>query len=274
VFPRLADNEVEGERCREPRRSSVEKRETMARTVGLIIPCYNEGKRLPVEEFVEFLSSDGSCHLFFVDDGSTDSTGKKIETIRVRHEDRVDVVTLSANCGKAEAVRQGMLRAAEGGKYEYVGFMDADLAAPLSEVEFLCRHLDADGKVKMAFGSRMAKMGSAIERKTYRHMIGRVVASVISRVLRIRVYDTQCGAKFLRASEVELLFREKFLTSWLFDVEMFARLIGRYGRETVEETVVECPLNRWVDKGTSKVPFSYGFKVFWDLWKIKRFYRT
>jgi dolichyl-phosphate beta-glucosyltransferase len=246
----------------------------MARTVGLIIPCYNEEERLPVEEFVEFLSSDDSWRLFFVDDGSTDGTGEKIETIRARHEDRVDVVTLSENCGKAEAVRQGMLRAAEGGECEYFGFMDADLAAPLSEAEFLCRRLDADGKTKMAFGSRMAKMGSVIERKTYRHAIGRVVASGISQVLGIPVYDTQCGAKFLRASEVELLFREKFLTSWLFDVEMFARLIGRYGRETVEETVVECPLHRWADKGVSKVPFSYGLKVFWDLWRIKRHYRT
>ncbi len=245
----------------------------MARTVGLIVPCYNEEKRLPVEEFVEFLASDGSCHLFLVDDGSTDGTGKKIEAIRRRHEDRVEVITLPDNQGKAEAVRQGMMRAAERGECEYVGFMDADLAAPLSEVEFLCRHLDNHGKVKMAFGSRMAKMGAAIERKAYRHAIGRVVASAISWVLRMRIYDTQCGAKFMRASEVELLFREKFLTSWLFDVEMFARLIDRYGRETVEETVVECPLNRWMDKGTSKVPFSYGLKVFWDLWKIKRFYR-
>ena len=244
----------------------------MARAVGLIVPCYNEGKRLPVEEFVEFLSSNDSCHLFFVDDGSTDNTGKKIETIRERHEDRVDVVTLPANRGKAEAVRQGMLRANRGGEYEYVGFMDADLAAPLSEAELLCGYLDADGKVKMAFGSRMAKVGSVIERKAYRHAIGRVVASAISQVLRIRVYDTQCGAKFLRASEVELLFKEKFLTSWLFDVEMFARLIGRYGRETVEKTVVECPLNRWTDKGISKVPFSYGLRVFWDLWQIRRFY--
>jgi glycosyltransferase involved in cell wall biosynthesis len=246
----------------------------MARTVGLIIPCYNEEKRLPAEEFAKFLSSDRSCHLFFVNDGSTDGTGRKLEAIRLRNEDRVDVITLPTNSGKAEAVRRGVLRAAEGGEYEYIGFMDADLAAPLSEVELLCRHLDTNGKVKMVFGSRMAKMGSAIERKAYRHVIGRGVASAISWVLRIRVYDTQCGAKFLRASEAEPLFREKFITSWLFDVEMFARLIGRYGRETVDRTVVECPLNRWADKGTSKVPLSYGFKVFWDLWKIKRFYRT
>ena len=63
----------------------------MPRAVGLIIPCYNEEKRLPSGEIEEFLESDGACRLFFVDDGSTDGTARRLAEIRRKHEDLVTV---------------------------------------------------------------------------------------------------------------------------------------------------------------------------------------
>jgi hypothetical protein len=124
-----------------------------------------------------------------------------------------------------------------------------------------------------SFGSRIRKIGSTIERENSRFLIGRVVATFISNILDIKVYDTQCGSKLFTRAISEQLFEKEFISRWLFDVELFYRMILLFGREKAIKKMLEIPLKLWVEKGDSKVKLTYGFKLWFDLFEIQRKYK-
>jgi glycosyltransferase involved in cell wall biosynthesis len=228
----------------------------MPSSVVTVIPCYNEEKRLHLEEFKNFSCKDLRPRFLFVDDGSTDGTLRLLEALRDYDPQRFAVYHLPQNVGKAEAVRTGILQAFDNGP-DYVGYWDADLATPLKALPDFCALLDSRPELEMIFGTRVLLLGRSIKRRALRHYLGRVLATVISLVLGIGIYDTQCGAKLLRASPTVMeLFQQPFLTKWLFDVEIIARLMrARRGTDLprVENTIYEFPLHEWRDVAGSKV---------------------
>lgn len=104
----------------------------MQRT-AIIIPCYNEEKRLLLDNFKVFLEENAHINLFFVNDGSSDGTGKLLEEF-CESSPRLSYLSLPVNLGKANAVREGVLMAINQKKYEVIGYWDADLATPLFEI--------------------------------------------------------------------------------------------------------------------------------------------
>ncbi|MEO5740232.1 MAG: glycosyltransferase, partial [Vicinamibacterales bacterium] len=181
-----------------------------------------------------------------VDDGSTDGTAKMIRT----HEsDSLQLLQLPHNIGKAEAIRRGVLHARDSGWLDdavWVGYWDADLATPLSELEGFIRYAElAEGRVDGILGSRISRLGSTIVRSYRRHVLGRIFATAAAALVKIESYDSQCGAKLFRVELVNEAFGEPFLSRWIFDVEILARLRGR--------RLIEYPLVRWTDVGGSKV---------------------
>ena len=116
------------------------------------------------------------------------------------------------------------------------------------------------------------RIGSHIERSEKRHYVGRIIATFIDNILKLKVYDTQCGSKLFTKELAELLFKEAFISRWLFDVELFARMINLYGRETALQKMLEIPLDKWINKDGSKVKMSYFFKLLIDLYKIRKKY--
>jgi dolichyl-phosphate beta-glucosyltransferase len=242
--------------------------------ICIIIPCYNEAERFPLEEFQKFLSNDPETSLCLVNDGSTDETEKMLDSLRAKYPERILVDNLPENKGKAEAVRLGMLAALQHFKSSHFGFFDADLATRLEEATRLLSVMKEKPMLECAMGSRVAILGFRIERKLYRHLIGRIIATFISNLLGLMVYDTQCGAKLFTRSMAAQVFKTQFVTRWLFDVEILSRIIGIYGRDGVEKVVAEVPVTSWVDKGGSKVSWTYGFRVFFDLMKIRNHYRN
>ncbi len=227
----------------------------MSRTT-VVVPCYNEAARLDVGKFRDFARRNRAIRFLFVNDGSTDDTSAVLRDLERSDPGRFEVLDLAQNMGKAEAVRRGMLRAM-GSCPELVGFWDADLATPLETISEFCDILRRDPELLMAIGSRVRLLGRKIERRPIRHYLGRMFATVASLLLRLPIYDTQCGAKLFRVSpELRVLFAEPFRTKWVFDVELFARLIRARGAGSgppVKDSIYEVPLLEWCDVASSKV---------------------
>lgn len=239
----------------------------------IIIPCYNEATRLPVAAFEAYWQQHPEVRFCFVDDGSTDTTRTLLEHLQTTHPAQVEAFILPQNQGKAGAVRAGMLHVAKTSQADYVGFLDADLATPLSAIQDLEIRLSAQPALSLVMGSRIKYLGTDIRRNPVRHYAGRVIATLISNILKLGVYDTQCGAKLFRREVVAELFTESFLSPWLFDVEVLARLIRKHGREKIEQHVAEMPLRQWVEMDDSRIKVSYYFKLWYELYRISRAYK-
>lgn len=229
-------------------------------TTIIVIPCYNEAERLDFETFQVLLAEPG-ISLLFVDDGSSDATLDVLNAFSQSTEN-VQVLQLSPNRGKAEAVRQGLLEALEKNP-AMVGFIDADMATPAEEVLRLSQQAHAT-TADAIIGSRIAYMGTDIDRSMGRHLLGRVFATAASLALDTKVYDTQCGAKFFRRSELLAeVVAEPFHSRWAFDVEFLGRLLAE------NATIVEVPLRRWVDVPGSKIGIKSMVKAGLDLVQIR-----
>ena len=255
-------------------------------TATVVIPCYNEEHRLSAAAIEAFFAGEHSHRLLLVDDGSTDGTRALLESLRQAHPARVAVLPLPQNQGKAEAVRQGVLAALsapsnaaaqrvtapdvmapsltapsavspDAAPPDYVGFWDADLATPLEAIGDFARVLDARPELMMVFGARVGLLGRRIERRLKRHYLGRLFATAVSLMLKLPVYDTQCGAKLFRNTPaVAALFDEPFASRWIFDVELLARWQSLARSRTAppaEAAVYEYPLDTWRDVAGSKL---------------------
>lgn len=238
----------------------------------IVIPCFNEEKGISLIEYSRFLDNFHNTMICFVNDGSTDNTLLLINTIKEKYPHKVHVVSLIKNSGKAEAVRTGINYCNQNFSHHIIGYLDADLATTLEEFMDLTHYLKDE--IVFSFGSRIRKIGSVIERQNSRFLIGRIIATFISQVLDLKVYDTQCGCKVFTKEVSEDLFKKEFISRWLFDVEIFFRAIILFGREKAILKMYEVPLKSWIEKGDSKVKPTYFFKLWIDLYQISKNYKN
>jgi glycosyltransferase involved in cell wall biosynthesis len=241
-------------------------------TYGIVIPCFNEGQRLNTSLFVEFLKHYENIFFVFVDDGSTDNTHDLLMSMAGECSERIHIAELRSNSGKAEAIRYGINYILKRNKAPLVGYWDADLSTPLSEIPKFIHFLTEHQKIHFLMGSRIKRLGVNVKRSEIRHYLGRIYATVVSMTLKIPVYDTQCGAKLVRSELAEIIFREKFISRWLFDVELIARIVAKFGQFKAIGCMYEFPLNIWIDKGKSKVKISDFLRAPYELILIRHKY--
>lgn len=225
-------------------------------TLALVVPCYNEASRLVPDAFLRFVATHPAVQLVLVDDGSTDGTWDVLERLRAAAPASVTTLRQPANRGKAEAVRTG-IRAGLAQRAALVGFLDADLATPLEVVDDFLVVLHDRPDVEFVLGSRVMLLGRDIKRKAARHYFGRVFATAVSTALDLPVYDTQCGAKILRATAATAtLFDTPFRSAWIFDVELIARYLRLPvgpGEPSRRDRLYELVLPIWHDRAGSKL---------------------
>ena len=235
----------------------------------IVIPCYNEEKKLLASEIVDFVKQSDT-KIIFVNDGSTDNTLGQLQEVKEIVPENIHIISNTKNIGKGNSVRKGVHLALQDECCEYVGYFDADLSAPLEEASRLSQIAIKENK-GFIMGSRVALFGYQIERKPLRHYLGRIVATIISLYLKIQIYDTQCGAKILKREFAARVFKDPFLSRWLFDVEILRRFQLDMGN--LDQVVKEVPLNVWIEKGGSKLNFLDLIKVPMDLVSIMFHYR-
>lgn len=224
--------------------------------LSLIIPAYNEGKRIgwTVETVRAFLETLGKpFEIIVVDDGSSDGTRDALAEIA-----GIRAISYQPNQGKGHAVRQGVVVS----RGEYVAFSDADLSAPIDELPKLFAAIEAGAGI--AIGSRALRHSElVVHQPIYRELGGRALNLAI-RALAVRgIHDTQCGFKLFDGELARRLFPKCILNGWGFDVEVLY-LARRMGCEIAEVPV------RWAHSADSKLnPFREGFRVISDTIRVR-----
>jgi glycosyltransferase involved in cell wall biosynthesis len=232
----------------------------MNRYLSIIIPAFNEEKRLPetlalVRDWVE--RQKFSVEVLVVDDGSTDGTVAVVEEIMQRFPE-LRVITNQANKGKGGVVAQGML-AAHG---EWRLFMDADASTPIAEVHKLLNHT---GAFEVIIGSRYLHPDSIKVKQPFkRRVVSRLWNVVIQTSLLPGIRDTQCGFKLFSAAAAQAIFAKQKVDGWLFDVEILT--IARHLSYAIKEVPVD-----WYDSRDSKLrAMKAGMRALKDLTGIKK----
>ncbi len=231
-----------------------------------LIPCYNESQRLDRERYKGIFKEDSGIHFYLLNDGSSDDTSRILRELSQGFE-HVYVLDFKENRGKAGVIREAMLQLQDS-DYDYIGFLDADFATPFEEFQRLldiAKQKDHD----IVFGSRVKLKGWNISRNPIRHWFSRIVLTVIDTLFRLEIYDTQCGCKIFKRTQIFTLFVDPFVTKWLFDIEIFIR----YSRSVSVSKIKEIPLNTWSEIKGSKLKISDFLQVPLNILKLYSHYR-
>jgi len=229
--------------------------------LSVIIPAYNEGKRLgkTLDRIDKFFSGRGyKYEVIVMDDGSGDNTIDVASNSVLAKRSILQVFSNGENKGKGFSIREGFRKAS--GKF--VLFTDADLSTPIEELEKLERaiHNGAD----IAIGSRSMKDSQVkVRQPLYRVMMGKTFNLFVQSIVISGMIDTQCGFKLFKKRCIEEILPDLMVDRFAFDVEMLY-VARKKGYSIAEVPVV------WNNFKESKVsPFRDSIKMFLDLFYIR-----
>jgi len=213
--------------------------------LSIIIPAYNEARRLP--HTLEQLKAFGKNFAFqwevvLVIEKSADNT---LELAREATKNQPDfrVIDPGIQRGKGHAVRVGM----QEGRGDVLLFMDADMSVPLEEIVMFADYFAAHPQVDLLIGSRK-HAGSRILRSQnwLRQRMGECFNALLRGLTGIAIRDTQCGFKALRREAARLIFAHQQIDGFAFDVEVLL-LAAHFGFRAEELPV------RWSNSPDSRV---------------------
>jgi len=233
----------------------------MAPFISVVIPGFNEEKRLPltIERMINFNASYGySLEVMIVDDGSTDSTAALSMKYANNHNFIKYLRAGNENKGKGFAVKTGVM-AASG---DYILICDADMSTPIEEVDKLIKWIDEG--FDLVIGSR-ALNGSEIKvaQPWYRTYMGKIFNRIVRSLVIDGIKDTQCGFKLIKKDVAKQLFNKISLYGFSFDVELLF-IAKKVGFKIKEVPIV------WENDPESKVRmFADSLVMVFDLIKIR-----
>ncbi|MGH7197923.1 MAG: dolichyl-phosphate beta-glucosyltransferase [Candidatus Omnitrophota bacterium] len=233
--------------------------------LSIVIPTYNEAARIgeSLRRLDVFMAlKNWQWELVVSDDGSTDDTAGIVHAHQAGHPAHpTHFLPSGKNEGKGNAVRRGVL--ASRGRYILV--TDADLSAPIKEVDKLLGALEKGCEV--AVGSRAVPGKNCdVQQSPRRRFAGRVF-NLLVRLLALRGYgDTQCGFKCFKKEAAIELFQAQTLSGFCFDVEIL--ILARKKGYNVSEVPV-----MWREAPGSKVNlFCHSLAMVKELLYLRKHY--
>jgi dolichyl-phosphate beta-glucosyltransferase len=228
----------------------------LRRSISIIIPAYNEEKRLPatLAKIQEYLGRSrwDFIEVLVVDDGSRDGTAEVARQAGLR------VVSNPGNRGKGYTVRHG-IHEAQG---EWILFSDADLSTPIEELERLWGCAEREN-APVVIGSRAVDRSLiGIRQPFLRDRIGRLFNLVMRLIVGLPFRDTQCGFKLFESQAARSVFSRQRLDGFGFDVEVLY-IARRQGLKCLEVPV------RWNDVAGTKVSLWRGVSAFLDPLRVR-----
>lgn len=226
--------------------------------LSIIIPAYNEEKRLPdsLGQVVAYLATQSyTAEIIVVDDGSSDRTLEIIEEFSARCAILRAVPT--AHGGKGHACKQGIFAS----RGQWLFLCDSDLSVPIEEIAKFVQLAHENNPIMIA--SREVLGARRYGEPFYRHLMGRVFNFMVQ-ILAIRaIQDTQCGFKCFRSDVAHAIFTQQTINGWGFDVEVLFVAQKRHYQ------IIEVPVN-WYYRSQSKVrPFQDAINMFREVWRIR-----
>ncbi|XP_006837762.1 PREDICTED: dolichyl-phosphate beta-glucosyltransferase [Chrysochloris asiatica] len=233
-------------------------RDSPTKQLSIVIPSYNEEKRLPVmmDEAMGYLEKRQNKDPMFtyevivVDDGSKDQTTKvAFKYCQKYGSDKVRVITLVKNRGKGGAIRMGVFSS----RGEKILMADADGATKFSDIEKLEKGLNDLQPWTRSYFRTLLMYG-------FHFLVWFLCVKGIK--------DTQCGFKLFTREAALRTFSSLHIEGWAFDVELL--YIAQFFKIPIAEVAVN-----WTEiEGSKLVPFWSWIQMGKDLLFIRLRYLT
>ena len=223
--------------------------------LSIIIPAYNEAKRLPltlVDMKKHLEKVDFPYEVIVVDNGSKDSTVDIV--LRFEHLWNELRLVECKEKGKGAAVQMGMREA----KGEFRAFTDADNAISVDQIIHALRYTD---EYDVVIGSRDIE-GAKRTQPWYRKLPGRLGNLYIQVLVLPGLKDTQCPLKIFSEKAAEAIFPIIKIKHWGFDVEVLS-LAKKMGYK-----IKEIPAN-FIDDPNSKMGLMPYIKVLGEVARVR-----
>ncbi len=162
--------------------------ETPARTIDVVIPCYNEEPNIfsLVNEIDTHIDNGKyDCAFIFVDDGSTDSTCLEIKKLSEKRRN-ISLVKLSRNFGKEAAIVAGLKHSTS----DAAIIIDADLQHPPNLIPDMIREWEKGAHIVDAVKTR----------RLNENLIRRTASAIFN-----KIFSRLTGINFAGASDFKLL---------------------------------------------------------------------
>ncbi len=227
-------------------------------SVSLIIPAYNEEKRLgpfllSIVRYVQRYPKE-LREILIVDDGSTDHTTDVVSRYQAKLS-RLKLIRLPRNRGKGAAIKTGV----EAARGDLIIFMDADGATPIGELPKMVAALRT---AEIAIGNRWLPGAKTQRHSALRRLSGWVYRRYMM-LFGLAAQDTMCGFKGYHALIAKELFRDLLEERWLFDTEI------AYKARRRGYTTVNIPI-RWTSQDGSKLSTFTLIKSALKIWPLIR----